>query len=127
MVFLLIMVTTGWVVVQSTWLKRELDGIFKRVHFSRERAFKGERAFSGERGIQERRERNSRERGEVCPGYLNSAFRHLPNGCLDQLDPMLALGAALFLHPINKSTCHGQSHCPNFTFSCKVSFWMWFL
>ncbi len=104
------MVATGWVVVQSTWLKRELDGIFKRVHFSRER----------EREIQE-------ERGEVCLGYLNSAFRHLPNGCLDQLDPMLALVAVLFLHPINKSTCHGQSHCPNFTFSCKVSFWMWFL
>ncbi len=50
MVFLLIMVATGWVVVQSTWLKRKLDGIFKRVHFSRER----------EREIQE--ERNSRER-----------------------------------------------------------------
>ncbi len=57
-----------------------------------------ERVFSGEK--------NSRERGEVCPGYLTSAFRHHPNGCLDQLDPMLALGAALFLHPINKSTCH---------------------
>ncbi len=56
-----------------------------------------ERAFSGERGIQEREEK-------VCPGYLTSAFRHHPNGCLDQLDPILALGAALFLHPINKST-----------------------
>ncbi len=56
--------------------------------------------------------------------YLNSAFRHLPNGCLDQLDPMLALAAALLLHPINKSTCHGKSHCSNFTYSCKVSFWM---
>ncbi len=37
------MVATGWVVVQSTWLKRELDGIFKRAHFqervSREREF----------------------------------------------------------------------------------------
>ncbi len=57
-----------------------------------------ERAFSGEK--------NSRVGGEVCPGYLTSAFRHHPNGCLDQLDHMLALGAALFLHPINKSTCH---------------------
>ncbi len=86
-------------------------------------------AFSREFIFPEReREREiQEERGEVCPGYLNSVFRHLPNGCLDQLDPMLALGAALFLHPINKSTCHGQSHCPNFTFSCKVSFWMWFL
>ncbi len=35
---------------------------------------------------------------------INSAFRHRPNGCLDQLDTILALGAALFLHPINKST-----------------------
>ncbi len=90
----------SWVAVQSTWLERELDGIFKRVHFSRERgrSRERERAFSGEK--------NSREGGEVCPGYLTSAFRHHPNGCLDQLDPMLALGAALFLHPINKSTCH---------------------
>ncbi len=44
------MVATGRVVVQSTWLKRKLDGIFKRVHFSRER----------ERDP--RRERNSRGR-----------------------------------------------------------------
>ncbi len=43
------MVATGWVVVQSTWLKRKLDGIFKRVHFSRER----EREIQEERGIQE--------------------------------------------------------------------------
>ncbi len=50
MAFPLIMVATGWVVVQSTWLKRKLDGIFKRVNFSRER----------ERDP--RRERNSRER-----------------------------------------------------------------
>ncbi len=62
--------------------------------FQRERAFKGEREYFQERRIQE------------SPGYLTSAFRHHPNGCLDQLDPMLALGAALFLHPINKSTCH---------------------
>ncbi len=37
------MVATGWVVVQSTWLTGELDGIFKRAHFqervSREREF----------------------------------------------------------------------------------------
>ncbi len=47
-----------------------------------------------------------------------------PCGCLDQLDPMLALSAALLLHPINKSSCHGQSHCRNLTCSCEVSFWM---
>ncbi len=99
MVFLLIMVAS-WVAVQSTWLERELDGIFKRVNFSRERAFSGERN-SRARRIQER---DSRGRGEVCPGYLTSALRPHPNGCLDQLDPMLALGTALLLHPINKST-----------------------
>ncbi len=66
------MVATGWVVVQSTWLKRELDGIFKRVHFSRERG------CSRERESIFKRERNSRAGGEVCPGYLTSAFRHLP-------------------------------------------------
>ncbi len=31
-------------------------------------------------------------------------FQTPPNGCLDQLDTILGLGAALFLHPINKST-----------------------
>ncbi len=93
------MVATGWVVVQSTWLKRELDGIFKRAHFPRER----ERERSKKREEFKRTE-NSRGRGEVCPGYLPSALRPHPNGCLDQLDPMLALGAALLLHPINKST-----------------------
>ncbi len=66
-----------------------------RVHFSRERG-----------RSRERESVQGRESEEVCPGYLTSAFRHHPNGCLDQLDPMLALGAALFLHPINKSTCH---------------------
>ncbi len=80
------MVATGWVVVQSTWLKRELDGIFKRVHFSGER--------EREREIQE-------ERGEVCPGYLTSAFSHLPNGGLDQLDPMLGSGCC-FVSPPNQ-------------------------
>ncbi len=49
-------------------------------------------------------------------------FQTPPNGCLDQLDPILALGAALFLQPIKKSTSHGQLHCPNFTHSCKVYF-----
>ncbi len=42
------MVATGWVVVQSTWLKRKLDGIFKRVHFPER-----EREIQEERGIQE--------------------------------------------------------------------------
>ncbi len=93
---------------QSTWrstreLKRVLvDGIFKRVHFSRERGRSRERESIFRRESVQGRERAE----EVCPGYLTSAFRHHPNGCLDQLDPMLALGAALFLHPINKSTCH---------------------
>ncbi len=46
------MVATGWVLVQSTWLKRELvDGILKRAHFSER-----------ERERDPRRERNSRER-----------------------------------------------------------------
>ncbi len=77
--------------------------------FSRERIFP-ERESSRERESIFRRER-IQERGGVCPGYLTSAFMHHPNGCLDQLDPMLALGAALLLHPINKSSCHdGQSH-----------------
>ncbi len=58
------MVATGWVVVQSTWLKRELDGIFKRVHFSRERGRQGrERAFSGEKNSRELR---IQEGGEKC-------------------------------------------------------------
>ncbi len=41
------MVATGWVVVQSTWLKRELDGIFKRAHF--QESFKRERVHFPER------------------------------------------------------------------------------
>ncbi len=45
-------------------LREIVDGIFQ------------ERVFSGER-VNSRAE-NSREGGEVCPGYLNSAFRHLP-------------------------------------------------
>ncbi len=47
----------SWVAVQSTWLERELDGIFKRVHFSRERAFSGEKNS---------RERRIQEGGEKC-------------------------------------------------------------
>ncbi len=62
-----------------------------------------ESSFSGEReGVQGRereefkRTEHSRARGEVkrelrevCPGYLTSAFLTPPNGCLDQLGPML--------------------------------------
>ncbi len=65
------MVATGWVVVQSTWLKREF------IFPEREGVQGRERAFSGERGIKKKTE-NSRGRGEVCPGYLPSAFRHPP-------------------------------------------------
>ncbi len=58
------MVATGWVVVQSTWLKRELDGIFKRVHFSRERgrSRERERAFSGEKNSRERKIQEGEEK-----------------------------------------------------------------
>ncbi len=50
----------------------------ERVHFfQRERAFKGEREHFQEREEFKRAE-NSRGRGEVCPGYLPSAFRHPP-------------------------------------------------
>ncbi len=87
---------------QSTWRTRELEIEF--IFPEREGVQGRERAFKGE--FQEREFIFQRESEEVCPGYLTSAFRHHPNGCLDQLDPMLALGAALFLHPINKSTCH---------------------
>ncbi len=66
--------------------------------FQRERAFKGEREYFQERRIQER---DSRERGEVCPGYLTSALRPHPNGCLDQLDPMLGSGCC-FVAPPNQ-------------------------
>ncbi len=59
-----------------------------------------------------RRERNSRAdskgRGEVCPGYFTSAFRDLPMVCLDQLDNILALGAALFSPPQSINQHHGQ-------------------
>ncbi len=69
--------------------------------FQRER----EREIQEERGIQEdgafKRTEHSRGRGEVCPGYLPSAFRHLPNGGLDQLDPMLGSGCC-FVSPPNQ-------------------------
>ncbi len=42
----------SWVAVQSTWLEIELDGIFKRVHFSRERE-RDPRRERNSRGIQE--------------------------------------------------------------------------
>ncbi len=46
-------------------------------------AFSREFIFSRERGRSREREEfksaeNSREGGEVCPGYLPSAFRHPP-------------------------------------------------
>ncbi len=39
----------SWVAVQSTWLEIELDGIFKRVNFSRERGRSREREHFQER------------------------------------------------------------------------------
>ncbi len=96
------MVATGWVVVQSTWLKREsVDGILKRAHFSGER----EREIQEERGIQKDGAFKSgfKRVGRSVSWVFNLGLLTPPNGCLDQLDPMLALGAALLLHPINKS------------------------
>ncbi len=71
--------------------------------------------FSGERERDPRKD--SRARGEVKRGpgevkreigevswVFKLGFLTPPNGCLDQLGPMLALGAALLLHPTNKST-----------------------
>ncbi len=82
MVFLLIMVAS-WVVVQSTWLKRELvDGIFKRAHFQ-EREF----IFSERESVQE----------SVLVFKLS--FQTPPNGCLDQLDPMLGSGCCFVALP----------------------------
>ncbi len=47
--------------------------------FQRDRAFKGEREHFQEREEFKKRDsreaENSRGRGEVCPGYLNSALR----------------------------------------------------
>ncbi len=67
--------------------------------FSREFIFP-ERERSKKREEFKRTE-HSRGRGEVCPGYLPSAFRHLPNGGLDQLDPMLGSGCC-FVSPPNQ-------------------------
>ncbi len=68
----------SWVAVQSTWLEIELDGIFKRVHFSRERE-RDPRRERNSRGIQEDRAFKRVQEGEgMCPGYLPSAFRHPP-------------------------------------------------
>ncbi len=77
-----------------------------RWHFQESSFFQRERAFKGERESIFRREEfkraeNSRERGEVCPGYLTSALRPHPNGCLDQLDPMLGSGCC-FVAPPNQ-------------------------
>ncbi len=64
--------------------------------------------FSGERERDPRKD--SRARGEVkseggeVSWVFKLGFLTPPNGCLDQLGPMLALGAALLLHPTNKST-----------------------
>ncbi len=71
--------------------------------FSREFIFperERERERSKKREEYKRTE-HSRGRGEVCPGYLPSAFRHLPNGGLDQLDPMLGSGCC-FVSPPNQ-------------------------
>ncbi len=58
---------SSWLVVQSTWLKREFicpererEGEFKREAFLKEQ-------------LENLRE-VKRGRGEVCPGYLTSAF-----------------------------------------------------
>ncbi len=52
----------------------------ERVHFSREFIFQREGEFKREEFLKEqlenfKRAENFRERGEVCPGYLNSALR----------------------------------------------------
>ncbi len=53
------MVATGWVVVQSTWLKREF------IFPEREGVQGRERAFSGERGIKKKK-RRIQEGEEKC-------------------------------------------------------------
>ncbi len=73
----------SWVVVQSTWLKRELvDGIFKRAHF--QESFKRERERVQERVL-----------------VFKLGFQTPPNGGLDQLDPMLGSGCC-FVAPPNQ-------------------------
>ncbi len=65
MAFLLIMVATGWVGPEHM--------AEERVHFSREFIFQREGEFKREEFLKEQLE-NFRGRGEVCPGYLTSAF-----------------------------------------------------
>ncbi len=73
--------------------------------FQREGVQGRERAFSGERGIQKKGfKRRFKRVGRSVSWVFNLGLLTPPNGCLDQLDPMLALTAALLLHPINKST-----------------------
>ncbi len=117
--FLLIMVATGWVWSRAHGWRE--SSFFQRVHFQREGEFKREEFLKGqlESGFK-------RKGGEVCPGYLTSAF-DTSQWLSWPIRSYAGAAAALLLHPLNKLTCHGQSHCPNFTFSCKVSFWMWFL
>ncbi len=93
------MVATGWVWSRAHGWRE--SSFFQRVHFS-ERRWIQERGIL-KRAVRERIQEKLRARGEVCPGYLTSAFLTPPNGCLDQLGPMLALGVALLLHPANKS------------------------
>ncbi len=77
----------------SSWL------VWSRAHGERESSF-----FQREREerIQEREEKLraevKRAGGEVS-WVFKLGFLTPPNGCLDQLGPMLALGAALLLHP----------------------------
>ncbi len=55
------------------------ERIFKRVNFSRERGhFQGREREHFQEREEFKRAENSRGRGEVCPGYLPSAFRHPP-------------------------------------------------
>ncbi len=92
------MVATGWWSRAHGWRERESS------FFQRERAFKGERERNSRgRSIQEREEK-LREEVKSVSWVFNLGFLTPPNGCLDQLGPMLALGAALLLHPTNKST-----------------------
>ncbi len=57
----------SWVAVQSTWLERELDGIFKSSFFpEREERSKKREEF--------KRTEHSRGRGEVCPGLFTLCF-----------------------------------------------------
>ncbi len=50
----------------------------ERVHFSREFIFQREGEFKREEFLKEQLENFQEELREVCPGYLTSAFWHLP-------------------------------------------------